>query len=148
MAYDIQLNLPSEWQKEQSTYIDESEFEVTHVEAHLIRGKAEEGMVDIYVGEMPEDTNAEDQAYSNYVDMVGFSDDDPEDFEPIFKVKFNGKPAFGFNALCENDAPMVLLTQEVKQGVLAVMCFAALDDKKLEDTISLVERSFRVKEQA
>ncbi|MCQ2118472.1 MAG: hypothetical protein MJY84_00955 [Bacteroidales bacterium] len=145
MTYDIQLNLPAQWQKEQSTYIDESEFEITHVEAHLLHGKEEEAMVDIYVGEMPEDTNAEDQAYSNYVDMVGFSDDDPDDYEPIFKVKFNSKPAYGFNALCENDAPMLLLTQEVRQGVLLVMCIAATDEIKLEETVALVERTLRIK---
>ena len=131
MTYDITLNLPEDWQKEQDSYIDESETEVSHLEALYFPSgkKVEEGMIDIYVGELPPDTDAEDQAYSNYVDMVGFSEDDPEDFNPIFKIKFNGKNAFGFDALCENGAPMKLLAQEVKKGVLAVMCIAAMDEK-------------------
>jgi len=146
MAYNINLNLPEGWQKEAETYIDESDAEVTHIEAHLIdhSRKMETGMVDIYVGEMPEDTNAEDQAYSNYVDMVGFSDDDPEDFNPIAKFKFNGKPAFGFDALCENDAPMRLMTQEAKKGLLAIMCMAAVNEKKLEEVVAIVERGLRI----
>ena len=94
---------------------------------------------------MPEDTDAEEQAFSNYVDMIGFSEDDPEDFDPIFKIKFNGKNAFGFDGLCENDAPMRLLTQEVKKGVLAVMCFAGKDDDSLEQIQSLVERTLRIR---
>ena len=112
MTYDIRMNLPAEWQKEARNYVDEeSGIEVTHVEAHLVNSSnVEEGMIDIYVGEMPEDTDAEEQAFSNYVDMIGFSEDDPEDFDPIFKIKFNGKNAFGFDGLCENDAPMRLLT--------------------------------------
>ena len=102
-------------------------------------------MIDIYVGDMPEDTDAEEQAFSNYVDMIGFSEDDPEDFDPIFKIKFNGKSAFGFDGLCENDAPMRLLTQEVKKGVLAVMCFAGKDDDSLEQIQSLVEKTRRIR---
>lgn len=148
MAYDIQLNLPEGWQKEAKEYVDEeSGVEVSHIEAHLIDGKKkeEEGMIDIYVGEMPEDTDAEEQAFSNYVDMIGFSDDDPDDYNPIFKIKFNGKNAFGFDGLCENDAPMRLLTQEVKKGVLAVMCLAGKDEKTLDEVQSLVERNLRVK---
>ena len=148
MAYDIQLNLPAGWQKEARTYIDEeADAEITHVEAHLINSakNEEEGMIDIYVGDMPEDTNAEDQAYSNYVDMIGFSEDDPDDFNPIFKIKFNGKNAYCFDALCENDSPMRLLTQEIRQGVLAVMCIAAADEKRLEAVQTVLERNLRVK---
>ena len=147
MTYDIRMNLPAEWQKEARNYVDEeSGIEVTHVEAHLVNSSnVEEGMIDIYVGDMPEDTDAEEQAFSNYVDMIGFSEDDPEDFDPIFKIKFNGKSAFGFDGLCENDAPMRLLTQEVKKGVLALMCFAGKDDDSLEQIQSLVERTLRIR---
>ena len=93
-------------------------------------------------GETLEDTI---KIVSNYVDMIGFSEDDPEDFDPIFKIKFNGKNAFGFDGLCENDAPMRLLTQEVKKGVLAVMCFAGKDDDSLEQIQSLVEKTLRIR---
>lgn len=147
MAFDIQLNLPASWQKEADTYIDESGAEISHLEAHLYSNvrKRDEGMIDIYVGEMPEDTTAEDQAFSNYADMVGFSDDDPEDFCPIFKIKFNGRNAFGFEALCEDDSPMKFLTQEVRQGVLAIICVAALTEKDLDELLGTVEKGLRIK---
>jgi len=148
MAYDIQMNLPEGWQKEVESYIDESGAEVTHLEAHLFpedNSKVELAMVDIYVGDMPEDTTAEDQAFSNYADLVGFDDDDPEDFNPIDKVRFNGKVAFCFSAWCEDESPMMFLSQEVKKGVLAVICCAARDADKLEETVQLTERTFRVK---
>lgn len=147
MAFDITLNLPTGWQKESDTYIDESGAEISHLEAHLYdqQQKRDEGMIDIYVGEMPEDTTAEDQAFSNYADMVGFSDDDPEDFQPIFKVKFNGKNAFGFEALCEDESPMKFFTQEIKKGVLAIICIAGKDEKTLDGIFTVVERNFRIK---
>ncbi len=147
MAFDITLNLPTRWQKESDTYIDESGAEISHLEAHLYNrnDKRDEGMIDVYVGEMPEDTTAEDQAFSNYADMVGFSDDDPEDFQPIFKVKFNGKNAFGFEALCEDDSPMKFFTQEIKKGVLAIFCIAGKDEKTLDEIYTVVERNFRIR---
>ena len=40
---------------------------------------------------------------------------------------------------------MRLLTQEVKKGVLAVMCFAGKDDDSLEQIQSLVERTLRIR---
>lgn len=147
MTYDIQFHLPEGWHQEQDSYLDESGVEINHFEAHLYNDKSErdDGMIDIYVGEMPQDTNAEDQALSNYADIVGFDDDDPEDFNPIAKIKFNGKIAYGFDALCEDDSPMMFLSQEVKKGVLAIICAAGADDASLQDILQLIERNFRVK---
>ena len=147
MEFDIQLNLPSSWQKEADTYIDESGEEITHIEAHLYSEakKRDEGLIDIYVGPMPEDTTAEDQAFSNYADIVGFDDDDPEDFNPIARIKFNNKTAYGFDALCEDDKPMMFLSQEIKSGVLAIICCGGCDDERLKEALSLTERGLRVK---
>lgn len=146
MAYDIIFPLPKGWTSETGTYMDESGTEVTHFEAHLA-GRAkdrEDAMIDIYVGDMPEDETAEDQAFANYAETVGFDESDPEDFNPIEKFKFNGRNAWGFDALCEDDSPMRFIAQEVRAGVLAIIVFAATDEAKLNDTAVLVERGFRV----
>ena len=147
MAYDIQLKLPEPWRQETDTYLDESGAEITHLEAHLYlkENAPDDGMIDIYVGDMPEDTTAEDQALSNYADIVGFDEDDPEDFNPIFKIKFNGKNAYGFEALCEDESPMMFLAQEVKSGILAIICLAAANEDKLKALVKLVEINFRVR---
>jgi len=147
MAYDIQLNLPAPWQKEIETYTDESGAEVSHLEAHLYneKEKCDKGLIDIYIGDMPDEMTAEDQAWSNYADIVGFSDDDPEDFNPIAKIKFNNKPAYGFDALCEDDKPMMFLSQEVKSGILAIICCAGDNDDSLKEALLLVEHNLRVK---
>lgn len=147
MAFDVQLNLPPGWQKDLETYVDETGPEITHLEAHLYNARtlADEGLIDIYVGEMPDGETAEDQAMSNYVDIVGFDDDDPEDFNPVSRIKFNGKSAYSFDALCEDDSPMIFISQEVKKGILAVICCAAKDDRALEYVVQLVERNLRIK---
>ena len=147
MTYDIQLQLPGDWHKELETYLDESGAEISHLEAHLYNDGADrdDGMIDIYVGEMPEDISAEDQALSNYADIVGFDDDDPEDFNPIVKLRFNGRNAWGFDAYQENDFPMRLISQEVRSGALAIIVFSAPDRDALVELHLLIERTFRVK---
>lgn len=144
--YDIKINLPDGWQKESEVYEDESGEMISHLEAHNYdhENKTDLAMMDIYVGTMPEDTTAEDQAFSNYADMVGFSDDDPEGFEPIEKFKFNGRNAFGFSALCEDDSPMRFISVELKKDVLAIICIAAKDEDSLAGVFQIVERNLRL----
>jgi hypothetical protein len=147
MAYDIQLRLPEGWQQETETYEDEGGAEITHLEAHRYNSaaKRDDGYIDIYVGPLPEDTSAEDQALSNYADIVGFGDDDPEDVNPIAAIRFNGKKAYGFDAFFDDESPMMFLSQEVKSGVLALMMVAGSDDENLKEALSLVERGLRVR---
>lgn len=144
MAYDVKLNLPQGWLITSETYIDESGAEVTHISSNLPGKDADEGMMDIYVGEMPSDTTAEDQAFSNYADIVGFDESDPEDFNPISKIKFNNRNAYSFEALCEDDSPMRFISLEMKSGVLAILCVAAISDQKLDEFVALAERGLRV----
>ncbi|MCQ2136705.1 MAG: hypothetical protein MJY67_07290 [Bacteroidales bacterium] len=146
MAYDIKLNLPEGWKVFDEVYEEEGVGEVRHLEAHLPNEKAQrdDAMCDIYVGAMPEGETAEDQALANYADTVGFDDDDPEDFNPILKLKFNGKNAYGFQAFCEDDSPMFFLAQEARQGVLCIIVLAAPDDEKLEEVVRVIEKSLRI----
>lgn len=145
MKYDINLQLPQGWTSEIDSYVDESGCEITHFAATLPGKEESESIIDIYIGELPEGETAEDQALANYAETVGFYDDDPEDFNPIIKTKFNGKNAWGFDALCEEDCPMRFIAQEVKKGILAVIVFVARDEEKLEDVHALVEKNFRLK---
>lgn len=141
------MNLPASWTCEQDTYLDESGYEIAHLEAHLRndRKQKDEAIIDIYVGDIPEGETAEDQALANYAETIGFYDDDPEDFNPIEKFKFNGKNAYGFSALCEDESPMRFIAQEVRKGILAIIVFSASDEQSVEETRALIERSFRVK---
>lgn len=145
MKYDIQLSLPEPWASETENYTDESGFEITHLAATLPGDTDSEAIIDIYLGELPEGETAEDQALANYAETVGFYDDDPEDFNPIVKTKFNGKNAWGFDAICDEDSPMRFLAQEVKQGQLAVIVMVARTEDGLESVHTLVERNFRVR---
>lgn len=126
--------------------MDESGVEISHFEAHLSGNEKdhEQAMIDIYVGDMPDDETAEDQAFANYAETVGFDDDDPEDYNPIAKIKFNGKNAWSFEALCEDDFPMRFIAQEVRSGVLAIIVFAGKDLSIVDDVHTLIERNFRV----
>lgn len=139
MAYDVKLNLPAPWTVEMEVFNDDNGIEITRVTA-----SADRDYVDIYVGPMPEDETAEDQAFANYAESVGFYEDDPEDFNPIEKFKFNNKPAFGFDGLSEENLPLKIFTQELKKGILAVVVVIGRNEKALAENLALVERSFRL----
>ncbi len=147
MAYDISLKLPKEWVSELDSYIDESGVEITHLSCHLPndRLQTDEALIDVYAGPLPEDTTAADQALSNYADTVGFDEDDPEDYDPIIEWPFNGKKAYGFEAIAEDDSPMRMMCIEFKKGVLVILCILGKDDDTLVQAVQLAERGLRLK---
>ena len=147
MAYDISLKLPKEWVSELDSYIDESGVEITHLSCHLPndRLQTDEALIDVYAGPLPEDTTAADQALSNYADTVGFDKDDPEDYDPIVVWPFNGKKAYGFEAIAEDDSPMRMMCIELKKDVLVILCILGKDDDTLVQAVQLAERGLRLK---
>lgn len=142
MKYNVTIPLPEGWTKENEEILDGPDGELVEIQAC---GSTEACFIDIQVGAMPEDETAEDQAFANYAETVGFDEDDPEDFQPVYKIKFNGKNAWCFDALCEGDTPMRLLAQEVRSGVLAIVVFGAENDEALESLQSYLERNLRIK---
>lgn len=139
MKIEISFKVPEGWTVENDVYTDESGMEVSHLEAGC---DADGSFVEVHAGPMPEGETAEDQAFANYAESVGFDDDSEE--SPIVKFKFNGKNAWGFDALCEDDKPLRLICQEAKSGVLAVIILGAPDDDKLEELTSFVETKLRI----
>lgn len=139
MKIDISFKAAEGWTVENEVYTDENGVEISNIEADC---DADGSFVEVHAGPMPEGETAEDQAFANYAESVGF-DDDSED-SPIVKFKFNGKNAWGFDALCEDDKPLRLICQEAKSGVLTVIILGAADDDKLEDLTSLVETKLRI----
>ena len=146
MAHDIGLKLPKGWISETDTFEDEAGVEITRLEASLPDGNDAAAFIGIYVGDMPEGETAEDQAFANYAETVGFDEDDPEDFNPVYKIKFNGKNAWGFDAWSEDEMPMRFLSQEVRQGLLAIIYFSAADAKALEDLHAYLEANLRIRQ--
>lgn len=143
MNNTIEVRLPQGWTAAESAEMDGAGYESVHYEARQQGPKG--ASIDIYVGMMPEDETAEDQAYSNYAETVGFDDDDPEDFQPVFKLKFNGKNAWGFDAWCEDERPMRFLSQEARKGVLAVIYLVAEDASALDQLHLYLERNLRIR---
>lgn len=139
MKIDILFKVPEDWTVENEIYTDENGMEVSHLEADCA---GDGSFVEVHAGPMPEGETAEDQAFANYAESVGFDDDNEE--SPIVKFKFNGKNAWGFDALCEDDKPLRLICQEVKSGILAVIILGAPDDAKLEELTSFVESKLRI----
>lgn len=139
MTYDIILNLPG-WESTIEEFADVSGAEITHLEAS---DRQTSSGVDIYLGPMPDGETAEDQAFANYAETVGFDDDD-EDC-PIFKFKFNGRNAWGFEAYADNDQPMRFFAQEVRKGLLSIVVVSSETDKRLLEVVGLLEKNLRIK---
>lgn len=140
--YRINLDLPENWKKKIET-IDDG---VAHLEAYLANDalQTDDAEIDICVGDMPPETSAQDEAMANYVDVVGWDEDDPEDLDPLTVWPFQNKKAYGFEALCEDDSPMRVMCVEIRQSVLVVMTIIGRNDDILEDTVKLVEHKLRI----
>lgn len=146
MAYRITLPLPEGWKSKVETLPEMDGMEITHLEAYLPNDarQSDDAGIDICVGPMPEDTTVQDEALANYADVVGWDDDDPEDFDPLTEWPFQHRKAYGFEALCEDDSPMRVMCVEVRKGVLVVMTLVGKDDDVLTGIIRYVESHLRI----
>ncbi len=102
MRYEITVPLPPAWTSEGYTYEEVDGALITHMECLLPRpgSDADEAQINLYVGDMPADTTAEDEAYANYAEIIGWDDDDDEDTSAEWR--FKGKKAYGFSGECED----------------------------------------------
>lgn len=146
MAYEIILKLSEDWETNLETYTDDV-GETTHLEAclHGVPGEPDRILIDVYAGDLPYGETAEDQAFANYVETVGFDDEDGNGGSPIVKFKFNGKSAWGFEAETEEGYPMRFFTQEVRKGVIVVVAYFVRSEELLLPTFELLERNLRIR---
>ena len=129
----IEIKIPEGWK---------SQISDNYVEAEKIDGTAQ---FEITVGDMPEDSAAPEQALINFIDMVGFDDDDPEDYSPIEQWTFNNRKAYGFDAYLEDESSIRVLCIEPKKGVLAVISIVGKSEQIVEETMHLLERVLRIR---
>lgn len=141
MTYDITLLLPPGWSAEEERYDEVSGATITHLECSKEEGAWQ---IDVYAGDMPDDTTAEDEAYANYAEIIGWDDDDDDD-NPIAEWKFQNRTAYGFSGECENGSIMLLMCVEIKKGVLVIVCVIAPDDDSVGQLATYIEEKLRVK---
>ena len=146
MTYDITLPLSPEWIREEERYEEVENAMITHLECHL--PSAQEGkyaaFFDLYVGDLPSDTTAEDEAFANYAEIVGWDDDDDEE-SPIAEWKFKHKTAYGFTGECEDGSIMLLMCIEILKGALLIATVIAPDDDAVGKWAKNIEEKLSVK---
>ena len=132
----ILLPLLPGWESHQETLLDNG-IELNHLEAYLPDDskQSDKILVDIYAGDMPEGSSAEQEALNSYMDIVGDEEEDPLTIWP-----FQGKEAYGFEAVCEDDAIMRVMCVETAPGQLLILNIVALDDDLFDLAVSHVEQ--------
>ncbi len=145
-TYDILLPLTPEWINEEDRYEEVDGAFITHLECHLPSGdgKSDSSVLDIYVGDMPADTTAEDEAYANYADIIGWDDEDDEE-SPISEWRFKNKKAFGFSGECEDGSIMLLMCAEILKGALLIASIIAPDDEAVGKWAKYIEEKLTVR---
>lgn len=145
-TYDILLPLTPEWINEEDRYEEVDGAFITHLECHLPSGdgKSDAAVLDIYVGDMPADTTAEDEAYANYADIIGWDDEDDEE-SPISEWRFKNKKAFGFSGECEDGSIMLLMCVEILKGALLIASIIAPDDEAVGKWAKYIEEKLTVR---
>lgn len=146
MRYQLNFPLPPSWTCEEDSYEEVDGALITHLECLLPRpGKdTNEAQIDVYVGDMPSDTTAEDEAYANYAEIIGWDEED-DDESPIAEWRFQGKKAFGFSGECEDGSIMLLMCMEITRGGLLILSVVAPNDDEVSKWAKYVEENLKVK---
>lgn len=146
MTYDILLPLSPEWIREEERYEEVDNALITHLECNL--PSSEEGKCDVvmemYVGDLPSDTTAEDEAYANYLEIIGWDDEDDEE-DPIAEWRFQNKRAYGFSGECEDGSIMLLMCVEIVKGGLLICTVVAQTDEEVSRWAQYIEQNLKVK---
>ncbi len=145
MIPEVKLPLLPSWKSSSETIEDSGEL-LAHVQYFLSDDESgtDKALVDIYAGPMPPGSDPEQEALNSYFDIVGV--DDPEDEEdPLTIWPFQGKDAFGYEAICDDDSIMRVMCIEYLPGVLVIMDIVARDEDLFAETVAYVEKNLSVK---
>ena len=136
MYPNIQLPLLPDWESHQETLLD-NEIELAHLESFLPDDKrqSDKALIDIYAGAMPQGSTAEKEALNSYQDIVG--DGDPD---PLIIWPFQGKEAYGYEVICEDDSIMRVMCVEWEPGLLLILNVVGQDDELFETAVEHVEK--------
>lgn len=146
MRYEITFPLPPSWTSEENSYEEVDGALITRMECILPRKGSDdcEAQIAFYVGDMPADTTAEDEAYANYAEIIGWDDDDDEG-DTIAEWRFQGKKAYGFSGECEDGSIMLLMCMEIVRKGLLIMSIVAANDEEVSKWAKYVEEHLKVK---
>ncbi len=114
MDFGVSLHLPSSWEGKVENEQGADGSRTVHVVCReAVAPGGVPASIEAYIAEIPDGETPADQAFENYVDMVGF--DEGDDFDPIVQYKFGNRKAWGFDALGEDESPMRVLCAEPRQ---------------------------------
>ena len=146
MSYSVDLPLSPAWTVEQDQYEEVDGAIITHLECHLPdKEGVDQVFLDLYVGDMPADTTAEDEAYANYAEIVGWDESEDEEESPIAEWRFRRKSAYGFSGECEDGSLMLLMCVEILKGALLIATVIAPDETGLGKWSRYIEEKLSVK---
>ena len=146
MTYDISLPLSPEWIREEDRYEEVDGAIITHLECHLTSSQEgkDDAFLDLYAGDLPSDTTAEDEAYANYAEIIGWDEEDEED-NPIAEWKFQKRKAYGFTGECEDGSIMLLMCVEIVKGGLLICSVIAPNDEAVSKWAEYLEANLKVR---
>jgi hypothetical protein len=136
----IHLPLLPGWQSHQETLTDH-DIELAHLEAYLPDDKKQTDRIlaDVYAGPLPEGSSAEQEALHSYQDIVGDGEEDP-----LLIWPFQGKEAYGYEVICDDDAIMRVMCVEAAPGQLLILNVVAQDDDLFDEAVCHLEKNLTV----
>lgn len=140
----ISLPLDEGWRTEVNVYDDEG-YSITHFNAYYPdrKSKVDRGVIDVYVGLMPEGSSARNEVLVSYSEVVGFTDED-KDETAIACLFFQGREAYGYEFLSDDGFLNRLLACEIDGGRL-LMVTVAVPESEMDAVYAHVEDNLEVK---
>lgn len=143
MAHEIILPLSAGWEVEQEVVKEQGEDVVSYYAQYV--GSADENLegasIELYVGNTPEGSNAEQECMASYVEAFDAAN---EKELPIGDIRLCGKDGFYYDAEDEKGAPVIVICFEYVPGTLVMAILAAADEEKLDGLLSFVDESLKI----
>jgi len=135
MAHKINFTLPAGWNIEEGVINEEGAEVLTY---YATKGSAS---IELYVGDMPENSDAYQEAMYSYADAFDAKEGDEI---PLGELPFLGETATYYDAEDDNRCPMIVLCVEPVKGTLVLAILGEKNDESLDDLMALVDENLTV----
>jgi len=143
MANKIILPLSKDWKIESDVQTDEG-VEVACFYATAEKSKdpsIKKASIELYVGPTPEGSDAKQECIGSYMEAIGA--EDGEDI-PVSPIPFLGSEGWYYDAVDDEDNPVILICSEIRPGTLVLAILANRDEESLDDLMSYVDENLSV----
>lgn len=136
MAHKINLPLAGEWNVEEEVITEQGEEVLSYY------ANKDHRSIELYVGNTPEDSDAKTECINSYLEALGTEEEDEE--IPVQETLFLGHTAWCYEAVDDEECPVILITVEPAPGTLVMAILADKNEELLDELMTYVDEKLEI----